>query len=77
MSADLSSRALMTVTLNEAPVELPGGSKLVDLLERYELLGKKGIAVAVNAEVQNRSTWADRTLSENDQILVITATQGG
>ncbi len=77
MSADLTSRALITVNLNEAPVELPLGSKLVDLLERYELLGKKGIAVAVNAEVQNRSTWADRTLSENDQILVITATQGG
>jgi len=37
----------------------------------------KGIAVAVNNQVIPKANWADTPLREADQILIITATQGG
>lgn len=37
----------------------------------------KGIAVAVNQSVVPKSDWPKRRLSPNDQITLITATQGG
>lgn len=38
---------------------------------------QNGIAVAVNQIVVSKSQWASYTLSPSDDILVITATQGG
>lgn len=37
----------------------------------------KGIAVAINQSVVPKSEWPTRQLSPNDQITLITATQGG
>lgn len=37
----------------------------------------KGIAVAINQSVVPKSDWPARRLSPNDQITLITATQGG
>lgn len=37
----------------------------------------KGIAVAINQSVIPKSDWPIRRLSPNDQITLITATQGG
>ncbi|MCF0070685.1 sulfur carrier protein ThiS [Dyadobacter sp. CY261] len=37
----------------------------------------KGIAVAINQSVVPKSDWHTRQLSPNDQITLITATQGG
>ncbi len=48
--------------------------ELLDL----ELPGKQnGIAVAVNHQVIPKPIWKNTLLSENDHILIITATQGG
>jgi len=38
---------------------------------------QKGIAVAINTTVIPKSEWNNYTLSQNDQVLIITATQGG
>ena len=38
---------------------------------------QKGIAVAVNQTVISKTEWANYTLKNNDQVLVIKATQGG
>ncbi len=38
---------------------------------------RKGIAVALNHQVIPASAWPNTPLSDKDQILIITATQGG
>jgi len=38
---------------------------------------QKGLAVAVNAQVIAKTDWETYLLSEADDILIITATQGG
>ena len=48
--------------------------ELMDL----ELKGKtKGVAVALNNQVIQRDKWSDTLLTDDDSILIITATQGG
>lgn len=37
----------------------------------------QGVAVAVNQQIITRSLWKDFLLKENDNILIIRATQGG
>ncbi|WP_324027068.1 sulfur carrier protein ThiS [Maribacter sp. BPC-D8] len=37
----------------------------------------KGIAVAVNENIITKTEWHTKTLNENDEVLVIRATQGG
>ena len=36
-----------------------------------------GIAVAINQDIITKSDWGLKTIIDGDQILVITATQGG
>lgn len=36
-----------------------------------------GIAVAVNQDIISKSDWGIKTINEGDEILIITATQGG
>jgi sulfur carrier protein len=38
---------------------------------------QKGIAVAVNNTVISKSDWNSYHLNPNDQVLIISATQGG
>ncbi|HTG64845.1 MAG TPA: sulfur carrier protein ThiS [Flavobacterium sp.] len=38
---------------------------------------QNGIAVAINSTVVPRSNWNSHHLSETDDILIISATQGG
>lgn len=40
-------------------------------------LKAKGIAVALNQQVIPRSAWADTSLHDGAELLIITATQGG
>lgn len=47
------------------------------LLDNHQLTNRKGLAVAVNETVIPRSSWQDHQILENDNILIITATQGG
>ncbi|MBB1150599.1 MULTISPECIES: sulfur carrier protein ThiS [unclassified Myroides] len=47
------------------------------LLDLHWPTQQKGIAVAVNDCVIPKSDWFTHLLSETDDILIITATQGG
>ena len=51
-------------------------NKLTTLLAQIGLLGKEGIAVAVNESVVPRSEWPPYILHPNDSVIIITATQG-
>ncbi len=50
---------------------------LIDMLALKSMTDQKGIAIAVNQQVVSRSQWADFKLKENDEVLIIKATQGG
>lgn len=52
-------------------------SNLNELLKSQQLIDKTGIAVAINNSVVPKSNWANTTLQENDEILIITAAAGG
>ena len=67
----------MHVVLNDTSIELSNNSSVIALLEAINLLGKNGIAIAINNEVVPKSDWENFRLKDNDKILLITATQGG
>lgn len=67
----------MNVLFNGEQVSLDTPSCLADVLAAKQLLDKTGIAVAVNQQVVPKAQWSNFSLTNNDNILVITATQGG
>jgi sulfur carrier protein len=67
----------MNVYLNNESVVAGEDVSLSELLHSRNLAEKKGVAVAVNNSVIRKKDWASTNLSENDNILIITAIQGG
>lgn len=66
----------MKLIINNKPTSLQVTS-LQELLTQMDLHHAKGIAVAVNNKVVQRTTWQHFQLTENDSITIIRATQGG
>lgn len=67
----------MNVYLNNEPVVAGEDVSLSELLHSRNLGEKMGIAVAVNNSVIRKRDWTTTNLKENDNILIITAIQGG
>ena len=68
----------MIVQVNGEPTELAEGSTVAAVLERLASeRPRRGLAVAVGAEVVPRSEWDARPLAEGDRVEVLTAIQGG
>ena len=67
----------MKIKVNSSIIELNGEHQLNVLLKKLSLEEKKGIAVAVNAEVIPQKNWNQFELSENDEVIIIEAAQGG
>lgn len=68
----------MTIKLNNKTRSVPvEDANLIDLLKADNLYLQRGIAVAVNDEILPRQSWEKYQVQDNDNILVITATQGG
>ena len=66
----------MEITLNDR-IKVIDNVTILALLEK-ELSGKiNGIAVAVNNTVIPRAGWDTYEIKNNDNILIIKATQGG
>ena len=65
------------IYLNDEAYEVKAGASLAELMSLKALDQKAGIAVAVNSDVIPRNDWSEKILNSKDQILVITATQGG
>lgn len=60
-----------TAQQHEAPLSL------LALLEALQKAEQTGIAVAVNNRVIPRNKWELQALQDQDNITIITATQGG
>jgi len=67
----------MKIKINEHRREVPDNTNLLDLFNSMELVNQEGVAVAINNEITARSEWNKRQIKENDQILIIKATNGG
>lgn len=67
---------MITVILNDKPLQLNDGSTVADLLAACGDSGK-GVAVAVNGEIVRGSEWSVRILADNDNVMLIKAAYGG
>jgi sulfur carrier protein len=67
---------LITVTVNQQPVTLPGGCSVADYLANHGFTGKR-IAVELNREIVPRSTHAQQQIADGDQMEIIQAVGGG
>ncbi|WP_430403388.1 sulfur carrier protein ThiS [Fluviicola sp.] len=67
----------MTITINNKQVEVVAQEVLQQIV--FDQMGEnpKGIAVAVNGQVIPKDFWIETKVKENDELLIIKATQGG
>jgi sulfur carrier protein len=66
----------MTIQVNNTAYSFEKVPTLQSILEHLEIQ-PEGIALAVNENIITKSLWAETTLKNQDQILIIKATQGG
>ncbi len=71
-------KTIMTVFFNQKEISLPDcpAMTVADLLRMHDVTSA-GVAVAVNNAVVRRADWAEKTLSDGDKVMVITAVCGG
>lgn len=67
----------MLVTVNSNKKEIEANSVLSDLINNSGIISERGFAIAVNNKVIPKSNWKEFILKENDNILIIKASQGG
>lgn len=67
----------MTISLNNQTIEVEAQTMLSKLV--FQQIGEdpKGIAVAINGQVIPKDSWLETIVKENDELLIIKATQGG
>lgn len=67
----------MIITVNSNKKEIKSNSVLSDVINNSGIIGERGFAVAVNNKVIPKTNWEQYILNENDNILIIKASQGG
>jgi sulfur carrier protein len=68
----------MEITINDQKKAFSSTAITVQQLLDMEIPEKqKGIAIAINNKVIPKTEWHKQTISANDNVLIIKATQGG
>ncbi|MDQ7917857.1 sulfur carrier protein ThiS [Mesonia sp. MT50] len=67
---------MITIHVNEKPLEIDTDFNILQLLKQLKS-PQDGIAVAINNTIISKKSWASKTLSKDDSVLIIQATQGG
>ena len=67
---------MVTVLVNENPIEVEENATLSQLLQKVNA-SVEGIAIAINDEIIAKNTWESQAIKNNDNVLIIKATQGG
>ena len=70
------SKKNMNIQLNNKPIELQHSISIEEFIKSQDI-ASKGIAVAVNGSVVSKAEWQNTSIKESDNIIIITATQGG
>jgi sulfur carrier protein len=67
----------MLLYLNDQACEVPSGENLEVVFNELKIEMQKGMAVAVNNAVVQKSNWPTFKITAGDKIILIKATQGG
>ncbi|HVS29115.1 MAG TPA: sulfur carrier protein ThiS [Solirubrobacteraceae bacterium] len=68
----------MIVRVNGEHRDVADGATVADVVETLDIGGdRRGVAVAVDAEVVPRGQWEQRVLAPEASVEVLTAIQGG
>lgn len=67
---------MITVSLNNEPIQLAPYTRLSDALEQWEY-GEQKIAVALNGEFVPRSRYSETALQDSDQLDIVKPVGGG
>lgn len=65
------------ISINDKTYPLQGTPTLSQLLSDLQINIRNGIAIAVNNTIISRTQWDEYIINDNDEILIIKATQGG
>ncbi len=66
------------ITVNGEPRDLPPGATVADVLDALGVEpGRRGIAVALDAEVVPRGAWEATPVADGARVEVLNAIQGG
>jgi sulfur carrier protein len=66
----------MNIRVNNIHKEISENTSIEALLEFLNHT-QNGIAIAINEEIVLKDNWNISNLNENDEVLIIQATQGG
>jgi sulfur carrier protein len=66
----------MIVNINNQSQEVSENSSVKSLLEQLDVISI-GIAIAINNKVVSKEKWEQTALQNDDDIVIIKATQGG
>lgn len=67
---------MIKVKVNNVSYEFATAITLGEALEQLAI-PQNGIAVAINQNIISKPAWETTQLAENDDVLIIKATQGG
>jgi sulfur carrier protein len=67
----------MKIKFNQQLITVADQATIIDFLQAVNLQDTIGLAVAVNQKVIAKANWSTQLLQEQDDIMVIKATQGG
>lgn len=67
----------MKVFINTKQIDIPSEASITEILRLQGIERFAGVAVAINNSVVQRNLWDESRIAENDNILIIKATQGG
>ena len=67
---------MISIQVNQETTTIERDANILALIHTLNR-SEKGIAVAVNNEVIAKTEWQEHVLREDDQVLIIQATQGG
>ena len=67
----------MEIVFNNEKIRIEANSTLLEFIKSQDISAQKGVALAVNFEVIPQSDWQNFKLKENDELIVVQATQGG
>ena len=67
---------MLEIFVNNKKQQFANSHNLEEIIQAMEI-STNGIAIAINEEIISQDKWKNTTLKNNDNLLIIKATQGG
>lgn len=66
----------MKISINNCETDIASGTTIA-MIAQMESLPGKGVAIAVNGEIVQRSAWNEHVINNGDDIIILKAFCGG